>query len=189
MSRLVGELRRRHPGVVVHIEQPDDVTGVATQVRTGRAEVGLCELPIDEAGLVTEPLLVHELVVVVAPASPFAGRRRVTVRDLVGVPLVMTPPGTPMRRLIDDAFADVGATPSVAVETEQRDAIVPLVLAGAGASIVPAPLVEAARSSGAAAVSLSPRLRRLVGLVWRAGPMSPAATEFLQVSREITAGS
>jgi LysR family transcriptional regulator, carnitine catabolism transcriptional activator len=188
LARLVGELRRRHPGVVVRVVQPEDAAGVSTEVRTGRSEVGLAELPIDEPGLVSEQLLVQELVVVVAPPSPFAGRRRVTVRDLVDVPLVMTPPGTPMRRLIDDAFAGVHAVPTIAVETEQRDAIVPLVLAGAGASIAPAPLVEAARSSGAVALRLSPRLRRSVGLVWRSGPVSPAAAEFLEVSREITTG-
>jgi LysR family transcriptional regulator, carnitine catabolism transcriptional activator len=189
LSRLVGELRRRYPGVVVHVDQPEDEAGVATEVRTGRSEVGLAELPVDAPGLVSEQLLVQELVVVVPPASPLAGRRRLTMRDLVDVPLVMTPPGTPMRRLIDDAFAGIGGAPNVAVETGQRDAIVPLVLAGAGAGIVPGALADAAGPSGAVGVRLSPRLRRTVGLIWRAGPVSPAAQAFLQVSREHTSGA
>ncbi|HEY3724946.1 MAG TPA: LysR substrate-binding domain-containing protein [Acidimicrobiia bacterium] len=183
LSPLVGEFRRAHPGVVVHIEQPEEATAITTRVRNGRSELGLAELPVADAGLVSEPLLVQELVVLLPPSSPLVGRRRLTVADLAAVPLVMTPPGTPMRRLIDGAFADAGAAATLAVETEHREALVALVLAGAGASILPAPLADTARAAGAVAVALSPRLRRQVGLVRRRGPVSPAAQAFIDIAR------
>jgi LysR family transcriptional regulator, carnitine catabolism transcriptional activator len=182
LAPLVGRFRQRHPGVVVHVEQPEEDDAVADRVRSGRSEIGLTDLPIDEPGLVTERLLTQELVAVFAPSSPLAGRRRITMKDLTDIPLVMTPPGTPMRRRIDTAFADVEATPTLAVETEQRDAIVALVLAGAGSSILPSPLAAAARAAGAVTIALSPRLRRDVGLVWREGPLSPAANAFIALS-------
>jgi DNA-binding transcriptional LysR family regulator len=121
--------------------------------------------------------------VVLPPSSPLVGRRRLTMTDLAALPLVMTPPGTPMRRLIDAAFDDAGTTASLAVETEHREAIVALVLAGAGASILPAPLADGARASGAVTVALSPPLRRGVGLIWRRGPVSPAAQAFIAIAR------
>jgi LysR family transcriptional regulator, carnitine catabolism transcriptional activator len=183
LARLVGELRRAHPGIAVRIEQPEDSNEIANRVRSGRSEIGLADLPIDEPGLISEELLTQELLLVVPPSSPLAGRRRVTMADVAAVPLVMTPPGSPMRRRIDSAFADAGATPTVAVETEQRESIVALVLAGAGASILPDPLADAAQASGAVTVALSPRLRRAVGLVWRDGPLSPAAHAFIAISR------
>ncbi len=184
LAPLVGRMRRAHPGVVVHIEQPDDADVVTTLVRSGRSEIGLAELPVDEPGLVSEPLQTQELVLVLPISSPLAGRRRLAVADLAEVPLVMTPPGTSMRRVIDDAFDAAGVSPTIAVETEQREAIVALVLAGAGGSIVPAPLAESARPAGVVTVALSPPLRRSVGLVWRAGPVSPAAQAFIDLSRE-----
>ncbi len=183
LSPLVGAFRRAHPGVVVHIEQPEEAAAVTTQVRSGHSEIGLAELPIDEPGLVSEQLLVQELMVVLPPSSPLVRRRRLTMTDLAAVPLVMTPPGTPMRRLIDAAFDDAGAAASLAVETEHREAIVALVLAGAGASILPAPLADSARASGAVTVALSPPLRRGVGLIWRRGPVSPAAQAFITIAR------
>jgi LysR family transcriptional regulator, carnitine catabolism transcriptional activator len=121
---------------------------------------------------------------VLPPTSALTGRRRLTIGDLASVPLVMTPPGTSTRLLIESAFADAGAVPTLAVETEHREAIVALVLAGAGASILPASLADSARTAGAVTVALSPRLRRSVGLIWRDGPTSPAAGAFIATSRE-----
>lgn len=184
LAPLVGRFRQLHPGVVVHIEQPEEDDAVADRVRSGRSEIGLADLPIDVRGLVSRPLVTQELMAVLSPSSPLAGRRRLTMKDLTGVPLVMTPPASPVRRRIDTAFANVGAEPTLAVETEQRDSIVALVLAGAGASILPSPLAATARAAGAVTIALSPRLRRDVGLVWRDGPLSPAAKAFISLAHD-----
>jgi LysR family transcriptional regulator, carnitine catabolism transcriptional activator len=184
LAPLVGRFRRAHPGVVVHVDQPEDDRGVAERVRRGDAELGLADLPLDGAGLVTERLLTQELVAVLPAGAALAARKRLSVRDLASTPLVLTPPGTPMRVRVDQAFADAGMTPTLAVVTDQRDAIVPMVLAGAGATILPDPLAATARERGAATVPLTPRLRRDVGLVWRDAPLSPAARAFLALSRD-----
>ena len=76
------------------------------------------------------------------------------------------------------AFALAGVTTHVAVVTAQREAILPLVLAGAGATLFPRPLAEQAAALGAVVVSLRPRLTRPVHLFHRAGPLSPAAAAF-----------
>ena len=108
LARLIGAFRGAYPGIVVHVEAPEENDAIATRVRSGRSEIGLGDLPIDEPGLVTEQLLIQELVVVVPPTSPLAGRRRLTIKDLATVPLVLAPPESPMRRRIEAAFADAG---------------------------------------------------------------------------------
>ena len=72
--------------------------------------------------------------------------------------------------------------PTIAVVTAQREAILPLVLAGAGATLFPRPLAEQAARSGAAVVALRPRLTRPVHLFHRRGPLSPAATAFVALA-------
>jgi len=181
LAALVGSFRHAHPGVVVRVDQPEDTAAVATRVRSGRSEIGLTELPVAEPGLVSRELTEQELLVVVPPDSPLAGRRRITTADLASVPLVTSPVGTSTRGLIDAAFAAIEAAPDIVVETDQREAIVPLVVAGAGASILPRPQAEAAAVFGASTVSLSPRLVRSIGLVWRDGPLSPAARAFVNL--------
>jgi DNA-binding transcriptional LysR family regulator len=95
---------------------------------------------------------------------------------------VTTPLGTSTRTLVESAFAESGVTPLVAVETDQREAILPLVLEGAGATFLPRPMVEPARRTGAVAVELRPRLRRSIGLVHRPPPVSPATAAFVAVA-------
>src|SRR5262249_46221291 len=132
-----------------------------------------------------EVLFEQEFVVVVPPSSRLASRRRVTIADLAGAPLVVLPRGTSTRRVIDDAFAAAGIEPVIAVETDEREAVIPLVLADAGSSFVPPSLPAAPRS--ATLVRLSPPLRRSIGLVHRDGPVSPAARAFLAISRTAAA--
>jgi LysR family carnitine catabolism transcriptional activator len=181
LATLVGAFRHDHPGVVVRIDQPEGPAAVAMGVRSGRWEIGLTELPVTEPGLVSRRLTHQELLVVLPPHAPLARRRRITTADLASVPLVTSPVGTSTRGLIDAAFAAIDAAPDIVVETDQREAIVPLVVAGAGASILPRPQAEAAAVFGASTVSLSPRLVRSIGLVWRDGPLSPAARAFIQL--------
>ena len=56
--------------------------------------------------------------------------------------------GLSTRDLLDRALAAAGVEPLIAVETSQREAIAPLVLAGAGTSFLPAGLAEVARRPG-----------------------------------------
>jgi DNA-binding transcriptional LysR family regulator len=189
LAAIVGAFRRAHPRVAVRIAQPEDATGVADRVRSGQSEIGLAELPIAGRDLVSEPLVEQVLVVVLAADSPLARRRRLTIRDLASVPLIATPPGTSMRNLLDDAFRTAGLTPDIAVETEQREAIVPLVQSGAGASVLPRRVAQSARASGVVGIPLSPVLRRSIGLVWRSGPVSPAAQAFIALGRDGSASS
>ena len=94
------------------------------------------------------------------------------------VPLVVSPPGTSTRILLEQALAAVGVTPRIAVETDSREAIVPLVLAGAGAALLPASLAREAGRRGAIVRAARPRIVRRIGLLQRDGPLSPAARAF-----------
>ena len=73
------------------------------------------------------------------------------------------------------------ASSRIAVEVTPRDAILPLVIAGAGASLLPGPLTVAAAAQGAVVTPVRPRVHRDIGLVHRVGPLSPAARAFLAV--------
>jgi DNA-binding transcriptional LysR family regulator len=57
--------------------------------------------------------------------------------------------------------------------------VVPLVLAGAGAAVVPAPMAEVALMQGAVVAHLWPALWRELGLVHRDATLSPAARAFV----------
>ncbi len=77
-------------------------------------------------------------------ASPFR------LRDLAALPLVAAPPGSSTRGLLDDSLRRSAVTATVVVEAAQREALLPLIVAGAGAGLLPRPLAD---------VAAHPRLR------------------------------
>jgi DNA-binding transcriptional LysR family regulator len=100
------------------------------------------------------------------------------------VPLVASPKGTSTRRLLDQVLARATTDPNIVVETDQRDAIIPLVLAGAGTALLPAGLAREARQRGATVIKLRPEVSRRIGLLHRRGPVSPAAAAMIALAKK-----
>lgn len=177
---LVGRFRRAHPGITVRIAEPEDADAVAAQVRSGRCELGFGDEPSVGPGLEVDRLG-RQAILAVLPPGTEVDHDRLTAARLAAFPLITTPRGTSTRRLLSAALAGRrpgGAEPVLGVVTEHREAIVALVLAGAGAALLPEPLARAAAQRGAVVVPLARPLSRPVVLVRRSGPLSPAAAAF-----------
>jgi len=178
VAELVGRFRTKHPGVQVHIVEPEDADAVAELVRVGASELGFAELPLPLRlpDLDSVELTSHQFVAVTRPP----GDGPVGIAELATLPLITTPPGTSTRRQVEEAFAAAGHTPTIAVETDHREAIVAMVLAGAGVAILPEPVARARATQlrGGVVRPIRPRIERRIGLIRRRGPLSPAAQAF-----------
>ena len=170
MATLIGRFRERHPGVQVRVLEPESADGVRALVRDGACELGAAHLPLPGGQLAAHPLGEQELLFVLPPDAPPTSERPLGARELAQTPLVVSPPGTSTRILLEQALAAVGVTPQIAVQTAAREAIVPLVLAGAGAALLPAPLAHEAQRRGAIVRSARPPITRTVGLIHRQAP-------------------
>ncbi len=181
LAPLIGAFRAEHPGVAVTLSDPTDSAEVLEFVRSGLCELGLLE-PVRPEGLVTIPLARQEFLVVLPPGSRAETPFR--LRDLAKLPLVATPRGSSARGLLDDALARTSAPVTIAVEAAQREALLPLIVAGAGAGLLPRPLAEVASALGCVVVEPSPAVSRSVALVHREGPLTPAAGRFVELAVE-----
>lgn len=142
---LVGRFRSAHPGVTVRLVEPDEPDAVPDRVRSGASELGLAALPFAGEDLVTHELERQDFVAVLPPPTsadergrPTSGRP-IALATLARSPIVTTSVGTSTRRQLDEALASAGVEARIVVETDHREALVALVLAGAGASLLPAP--------------------------------------------------
>jgi DNA-binding transcriptional LysR family regulator len=182
VATLIGRFRADHPAVAVRLVEPEDAETLEAQVRSGRAEVGFSDITLGGAGLQRVSLYRQELVAVCPP-----GRAEhldsLTPTDLAAMPLIATPPGTSTRRLLDLVLAKTSHPAEIAVELNQREAILPLVLAGAGATLLPTTMAAQARERGAVVRPMRPTVSRPLGLVHRAGELSPAAAAFVALAR------
>jgi LysR family transcriptional regulator, carnitine catabolism transcriptional activator len=182
VAALIGQFRRNHPGITIRVREPEDVATIERQVSSGRAELGFTDLTVGGTGLVRVALIRQEIVAVFPPGTD-VDDGPLTTSELVATPLIVTPPGTSTRRLLERAFARNRSEPSIAVEINQREAILPLVLAGAGAALLPAPMARDAVARGAIVRSLRPAVTRRIGVVHRRGQLSPAAAAMLALAR------
>jgi len=182
IATVIGRFRQRHPGVQVRVVEPESADGVRALVRDGACELGAAHLPLPGEHLTAQPLGEQELLFVLPPAAAPEAEHPLGARELAQTPLVVSPPGTSTRILLERALADVGVTPQIAVQIAAREAIVPLVLAGAGAALLPAPLAREAQGRGAIVRRARPAITRTVGLIHRRGPLSPAARSFLALA-------
>jgi LysR family carnitine catabolism transcriptional activator len=181
LAPLVGAFRVDYPGVTITLSDPEDTAELVDFVRSGRSEVGLVE-PVRHEGLVTVALSRQEFLVVLPPGS--SATRPFRLRDLGSLPLVATPRGSSTRGLLDDALARSAGRATIVVEAAQREALLPLIVAGAGAGLLPRPLADVARALGCVVVEPQPAVSRSVALVHRDGPLTPAAARFVELARE-----
>jgi LysR family transcriptional regulator, carnitine catabolism transcriptional activator len=167
----------RHPAVHIEIAEPVDADDLERRVCDGRSELGLTDLALTSRPLRRVHLSDQPIVAVLRPATP-APSGQPTTAPLADMPLITTPPGTSTRTLLDQALRRHQLAANIVIETSHREAIVPLVLAGTGATVLPGPLATHATRQGAVLAELDPPLRRRIGLVHRPAPLSPAACAF-----------
>lgn len=180
MAPLIGRFRDRYPGVRVDMLESDSADGVGELLRRGECELGAAHLPLSGEDLVSWPLGEQELLLVFAADAPGDGVP-IEPQTLSEIQFVVAPGGTSTRRLLEETLASVGVTPRIGVQTEAREAIVPLVLAGAGAALLPAALAREAQRRGATIRGVTPPITRRVGLIHRRSPLSAAAHAFLSI--------
>jgi DNA-binding transcriptional LysR family regulator len=169
--------------VRVDLAAPEDSRELFELVENGTSELGLTDaLDVPDA-LVSIAIGSQVLVFIVPPETSSPVTASPALTDFEDTLFVASPEGTSTRRLLDERLGSVHLKPRLAVVTAQRDAILPLVLAGAGAALVPESMALVAEQLGASVARPEPPAVRELALVHRAGSLSPAAYRFVELAR------
>jgi DNA-binding transcriptional LysR family regulator len=181
-ASMVGEFRRQHPGVRVDLAAPEDSDDLFTLVESGSCELGVTDAVDVPDSLASISLGTQELVFILPPGSVGVGEDPLEALEHAEVPLVVAPAGTSTRRLLDQHIRELGREPPLAVISAQREAILPLVVAGAGAALVPEAMAFIAEQLGAVVARPNPPAVRDLVLVHPHAPLSPAAGRFVELT-------
>ena len=182
MAGLIGRFRSKYPGVRVDLAAPEDTRELFELVETGSSELGLSDaLGVPDA-LQSTGLGIQVLVFIRPPGATSGVTTSAALIDFEDTLFVASPEGTSTRRLLDERLGSVGLVPKLAVVSAQRDAILPLVLAGAGAALVPESMALVAEQLGAVIARPQPPAVRELALVHRPGALSPAAARFAELA-------
>ncbi len=178
LANLIGYFRALHPQVRFTVGDPARRSDVLDALRLGGADLGLLEGPPPSGSLASLWVADHEYVAVL-PRGATSVPASLSIDDLAPFGLVSTPAGTAVRTFLDDLLGSVGRSTDIAVETAHMASLVPLVLSGAGAAVLPSALAAEAAAKGARVVRLDAPGRIEVHLVWRDGRLSPLARQFV----------
>ena len=102
-----------------------------------RYDLVFCSRPAPELGLTAVPVRAQELVLIVPPGHPLAGRSGVSLAEAAPYPMVCFSRDSGLRAVVDELFDALGVRPQVAWETEEDQVVAGLVAQGFGIAVVP----------------------------------------------------
>ncbi|GAA0354519.1 LysR family transcriptional regulator [Streptomyces blastmyceticus] len=180
LTTMIRDFGRSHPAVSVRVQAAFTPRDVTDMVRTGQCELGLLASPgeIPDGDIRVHPVGEQRFVLLAPQGGPFPADVPVRHEQLSGHRLIVGQKGTGMRKYVDD-LRMAGVEFTVAVETEHRVAIVPLVLGGVGLAVVTDSWRSLAEQAGARVLTLEPTTSLQVALVSRRTALTPAAQAFM----------
>jgi DNA-binding transcriptional LysR family regulator len=176
-----------YPGIEITLAE-DHSDRLVEHVRAGSVDLALIGAAGDlPEGIDGQIVISENLVAAVPPEHPLAGRSQVRLPELAGYPVISMPTGTGVRAVFDQACAERGLRPDIALQASAPSAVADLAARGLGVAIFSATM----------AASFSDRLTvipvtgvgtpSLLALVWSNSP-SIALREFLRYAGEAFTG-
>ena len=144
---LLTKYRRKFPRVEVRI----DVDATRKPIETllaGKVDVALMSTAVRDRRLVSTPIFEDEVIVIASTKHPFAKKTHIKVADMHGETLLVYPPKEESL-VLNEVLLPAGAVPARIDEVQLTEAIVELVKAGLGVSVIARWAVEPIVKSGA----------------------------------------
>jgi LysR family transcriptional regulator, transcription activator of glutamate synthase operon len=189
LSLLLASFHRDHPAVELTVREQSSEE-LAEMLRDDVIDLAFLSVTerIQSHGLELHHLVSEDLVAVLPPQHPLAGRDSVDLRELAGDPFFSFRPGSRLRELLDSAAAGAGFQPRIALESNESRRIRSLVSGGLGVAILPASDAAGPGAPVAVARLANPALTRDVTLASRAKRRhSPAAQAFRELTLRVFA--
>ena len=135
---ILGEFKALHPAIGARVEASDSIT-VITRVQDGSYDVGFCGVKPEGKELHYFKMADDEIVLIVHPEHPFAGRRKVSPLELEGEQLIFREETSGTQRSLKTLLARAGLdiskwSPGLILGTSQ--AVVSAVESGSGIAFV-----------------------------------------------------
>ncbi|MVW71165.1 LysR family transcriptional regulator [Bordetella sp. 15P40C-2] len=133
----VAEFRRHYPGVsfVVSDGLGDQVVGM---VKRGEVDFGITDVQQPAHDLRIRPLLRETIQILYLDGHPIAQAPCIDVDELSRHDLILTAPGSTVRRIVDTAFAAQGRVAIATCQASYNTTAIGMVQAGLGVALLPA---------------------------------------------------
>lgn len=183
LAAWVGHFRRRHPGLTVRLTQHNgDTDEIVALIRSGEAELAYTVAPVTRQGIECTRIGAGEVVLALPPGWRNEFPDPAPVELLNGLPMIVD---RGFGRVYLDSIRDTSAVePAIVVDVSEPAGLVPFIIAGAGAALLPMRQALDARRRGANLRMIHPLTSREIYAITPSAPLSTPARKFLELSRE-----
>jgi LysR family hydrogen peroxide-inducible transcriptional activator len=181
MPQLMTRMAERHPKVRLMIIDGSTST-LVPPLTNGQLDAAIVHLPVSEPELQVHPLFSEDLLVLAHRDHPIAAFDAITLEELVAYPLLLPPPGTALRRVLDHAAAERGLSFRAQAEIDGVRLLASLAFEGYGASVVPSTVVPGWLKGDFKRIAVDGLPQRLVGWAHRRRPLPTPPASALQAT-------
>jgi DNA-binding transcriptional LysR family regulator len=165
LPQVIAGLRSLKPNVRLQIKSYT-ATEISRQVRLESADIGATFLPINDAGVRTEPLLRTAITCLVAKTSPLAKERLITPQQLKNECVIAQGPETPPGFVLRDYLKQAGLDDWPTLEVNQSIISLSLAEQGIGVALSHPLVLSTMSSSKVTAVPFEPQIPLTLALVY-----------------------
>jgi len=135
MPELLSGFQNAYPSVKIALDvgNSEEVEKSLTAHRNDLALIGMTKAPSRFQSI---PFLQEELVLIVSPSHPLAERREVSLKAIKDFPFIIRATGSKTRKVVLQAFHEMGIQPSLLIEAGSSEFIKQWVSEGKGVSIL-----------------------------------------------------
>ncbi len=163
LPTLLGDFKAKYPEVEIHLKV-SNTDGIVSMVENNTIDLGVVEAPVANKNLVVEVCRMDQLVAILPPRHPLAGRSSLALPELVGYPFICREEGSGTREVITEYLGSLDGCSealNISMELGSPEAVKGAVEAGMGVSVVSRATIQKELKLGTlAAVNLEPTLQR-----------------------------
>ncbi len=183
LPHIFREYLTLHPHVNFRFLQVTQHLEVQERLMNGEIDLCISTLPIDQLGILCEPLKNEEIFLALPPGHRLAGRKSIQLKEVADEPFIRQTTEYGLREITDDFCQEAGFTPNIAniaFESTSPEVICSLVKAGFGNAFIPAYWWDSINTDSLVKLHIeNPTCQRTIWLSWvRAHYLSVAARDF-----------
>jgi DNA-binding transcriptional LysR family regulator len=142
MPSLISSFHKAYPHIKINLDEGSSADMIYSLLEF-KNEVAVIAKALDHPDVSFIPFSQEEMVVIIAPDHPLAGKSKISFEELAREPFIMKENGSGTRKRVEELFSRLEIEPNILMETSNTEFIKQLVQRGEGISFVVSEAVAA----------------------------------------------
>jgi DNA-binding transcriptional LysR family regulator len=179
LPQAIAGFLKTYPGISISLKDAL-AERIVDMIRSDEVDFGISSSAMNDPQIEFTPLATDRMVLVLPRGHKLAKSAKISLEDLLDVPLIFMNRDSSVRRILDDAYASARQPATPSYEAAFMSTAIGMVRAGLGVTLLPSSALEVKTASDLVCRAINhPKLKRKIGILRkRRQSFSPAAASF-----------